>query len=147
MSSLKFRWCPARRFFSVFSPVGELLSKIDCAPETSDEEAVFQALDSALATARLKRNDEHGARILRKLALYNPYTGQVSFNATPKCKVYALKVKNEIKPISIPSEGIVAFTEENTMLIGNETLTLINPTYKDAFKALSSHEEKLKVTV
>lgn len=115
---------------------GELLGSVDFNKDTSVEEAAFLVQDAALATARLKRNDEVGARTLRRLALYNPYTAQVALGSVPRTEVYT-----DNKALALPADGAVASSEDGLLWVGERVLALQEPQYRNALRALEMHSD------
>lgn len=134
MASLKYRWNADKSALSVFSPQAELLAQVQCPKGTSDREGVFLVLDAALASARIKRNDAGGARGLRRLALYNPYTAQVALGSVPRTETYG-----DGHTLSIPAEGLPGRIEDGLLWVSDRVLSRLELDYEDINAALSAH--------
>lgn len=138
LSSLTFRWNATHTAFSAFTRAGELLARIECPATISVEEAIFEVCDAALAQSRLKRLDDSGSRGLLKLALYNPYTGQISLGATPRTLVFG-----DSQALAIPATGLQAEVTEECMWVEDRVLARIDPSYKNALSSIIKHTQEV----
>jgi hypothetical protein len=116
MASLRFRKNAPGTACAVLTRRGELLTAIDISPRDSDRDVIFRGLDAALDRGQVIRTDSDatGGRTRYRLALYNPYTAEISVHAIPATVTFAA-----IEPVELPVDGdpaVVTGTGRNSCL-------------------------------
>jgi hypothetical protein len=100
---------------------GEILSTVAQAPEQL-RSAALAAMDAASDTARVWR----GAAIC-KVALYNPYTCEISVGPSDRCEVYTCGTALQLEPAGLAgfhdADGIVFESGAVARLVGVDSLT------------------------
>lgn len=102
LASLRYQWNAARTAVAVLTAAGELLAVADTPPGTDEREAAFAATDAALARARVNRPGPTG-RVRYRVALYNPYSGEVSVGAVPDTRVFGDGDRLELPAAGAPA--------------------------------------------
>lgn len=114
MATLRFmRTGPSRRRVQVLTARNEVLAVADIQLnlETGlfdEETTAFYALDAALGGTVLRTpEDGSGPPVPHRIALYNPYTGEISLGALPDTQILA---SDELLPL--PVEGAQSALDE-----------------------------------
>jgi len=129
LSSLRFQVDNEARTLSALSATGELLATVDVPDSTSEREAIFLVLDSALDSAKVIRDDGAFA-----IAFANPYTNQVACGAIPDTVAYG---DNEI--LELPPSGVPASICNGVLQLMNRELLPIDAGMASVSSALSAH--------
>jgi hypothetical protein len=95
LATLRFRRSSRKTSMSVVAASGEVLAVVDTLAIDSNEDAAYAACEHALSAGRVRRDGRY-----RKVGLYNPYSGEISYKAAPDSVVFGCE-----KPISIETLG------------------------------------------
>jgi hypothetical protein len=106
------------------------LVEIPVVHEVSRREGVFRAMDAMLANLEMPSSDGRWCRV----ALYNPLTHQIAFEAVPRTKVYTDGLSLEI-----PLYGLPADVDDDGMTIGVRKLPRLVANASSTRSALASH--------
>jgi hypothetical protein len=93
LATVRFRRSQQRSSMSMLAASGETLAVVDTLATTSNQDAAFSCCEHALSAARPKRD---GRRL--KVALYNPYSAQISYGAGSECVVLGDGMTLELGP-------------------------------------------------
>lgn len=131
LSSLRFRSDRPAGRLSVLTSAGELLASVELENGTSDREAVFRALDAALAHGRLARPEG-----TRALAFLNPYSNQVAVDAVPETVTYQASELVRISELGAP-----ATLRDGLLELDGHTLVPVTPDMTSVMEALTAHRD------
>lgn len=160
LASLRYRWDAERTTLTVFSAQREVLAVAAGVGHLSDREAASRACDLVLDRGRVSRaaadwdyvdvdvvgEDVHAAaaaaaargRVRFRVALYNPYTAQVSVGPVPDTEVFSCN-----RPLQLPAGGLpttlVQGHDGPVLHAGNQVLTPFNPTLTAITRTLEAH--------
>lgn len=131
LATLRFAWQAERSVLALLSAPGELLAVVDCAPGTTERQGAFAVLEEAAATARLVREG-----VEYRVAFYNPYTAEVSFDATVANRVFAART-----PLTLAAAGAPAsITGDTLTLAGRQLSERTDFDATDALRAVAAHQ-------
>jgi hypothetical protein len=130
LATLRFEWTGARRGVTVWTPARRLLAAWECPDggQVSEREAVFQALDAALAKPVSIDGVEH------RVALYNPYTTQIALSPVPDTATFT---DGDLLPLAV--EGTAATLTGDTLVVGSRTLSRLEVNLSAVSAALAAH--------
>jgi hypothetical protein len=136
LATLRFRRSARGTSMSVVAASGEVLAVIDTLAVDENEDAAYAACEHALATCNVERGGEWC-----KIALYNPYSGEISYQAAPDSRVFSGRV-----PVALESGGSVALIEEGAkgleLVINGQRLFEISVSLVGASRAWAANEER-----
>ena len=95
LSTLRFRRSARKTSMSIVAASGEVLAVIDTLAIDNNEDAAYGACEHALAAGRVRREGNY-----HRVALYNPYSGEISYQPAPESVVFGAD-----KPIAIEMLG------------------------------------------
>lgn len=130
LAMLRFEWAGARTGVTVWTPARRLLAAWE-APEdeqTSEREAVFQALDRVLELPLLIDGSEH------QVALYNPYTSQIALSPVPDTLTFT-----DGHPLELAAEGSIAALTQDAMMVDGRRLARLDVDFASVSAVLSAH--------
>jgi hypothetical protein len=113
LATVRFRRSTKGASMQMVAASGEVLAVVDLVALTSNEDGAFACCEHALAAARPRRD---GRRM--RVALYNPYTAQISYGAGPDCTVFA-----DQAPVALDPGGTVGHLVEDGLLIDGRCVT------------------------
>jgi len=111
LSTLRFRRSARKTSMSIVAASGEVLAVVDTLAIESNEDAAYGACEHALAAGRIRREGGY-----HRVALYNPYSGEISYQAAPDSIVFGAE-----RPIAVEALGSVGEVRGET---GEEELHL-----------------------
>jgi hypothetical protein len=103
---------------------------VPLSPHHSENEAAFIATDAALSSARLVRD---GTRC--RVAFYNPHSAVVCVAPVPDTLVYS-----DSEPLEIPTTGLRAVVNDDTLYVGPRELGLAMATPASVSRSLLAHQ-------
>lgn len=137
LATLRFRRSARNTSMGVVAASGEVLAVVDTSTADTNEDAAYAACEHALASGNVVRGGE-----LHRIALYNPYSGEISYQAAPDSLVFA---DGEAHPIE--AEGSVAMIEtgeEACIHLGEVRIGLRVATLVGASRAWAANEDRLQ---
>jgi len=136
LATLRFRRSARGTSMSVVAASGEVLAVVDTLAIDRNEDAAYAACEHALATGNVARDGE-----LHKIALYNPYSAEISYKAAPDSQIFG---DGEAHPIDI--EGSVAHIEDvedgACIILDGKRIKQREITLTGASRAWSANEER-----
>jgi len=121
---------------SIVAASGEVLAVVDTLAIDRNEDAAYAACEHALATGNVAREGT-----LHKIALYNPYSAEISYMAAPDSQIFG---DGEAHPISIT--GSVANIENGEdgihLILDGKRVKQREITLTAATRAWSANEER-----
>lgn len=138
LATLRYQWDATRATLSVLSSRNELLAVVDVAPTTNEREAAFQACDAALDRSRVSRTTPAG-RLRHRIALYNPYSAEVSFAAVPKTKVFSAATRLTIPANGLPATLVSSVDGPDVLIAGDDVLIHQQPSFAALTRAFAAH--------
>jgi hypothetical protein len=131
LASLRYRSDRGVGRLSVLTAAGELLAAVGVENGTSEREAVFRALDAALAHGRLIRPEGTMA-----LAFLNPYSSQIAVGAVPETVSY-----QSADQVRLSEHGARATLRDGLMEIDGHVLVPVTPDMSSVMEALTAHRD------
>lgn len=104
LATLRFRRSARKTSMSVIAASGEVLAVCDTSVADTNEDAAYAVCEHALSAGRVQRG-EHLCRV----ALYNPYSAEISYLPAPESVVFG----NE-QGLALPVDGEVATVHEDS---------------------------------
>ena len=129
LSTLHYRFSSGTGRTITLAPTGEILSRIEVDPTTPSREAAYQGYNAALDQGLVARDGD-----MMRVALYNPYSGEVSLNSVPATTIYSAG-----RPIALDLEGTVFELDGEEMRSGEVVLTHVEPSVARTSRALAAH--------
>lgn len=119
---------------SMVAASGEVLAVVDTLAIDRNEDAAYAACEHALATGNVAREGT-----LHKIALYNPYSAEISYKAAPDSQIFG---DGEAHPIEV--EGSLASVEDDgsCLILGGKRINQREITLTGATRAWSANEER-----
>ena len=136
LSSIRFQWGVRGSALNVLSSRGEPLGIIQVPRDMALEEAALQGFDAALKRGKVERVTEEAGRVRYQIALYNPYTAEVSVGALPKTRVFT-----DRSALKISADGVAARLEDSGLVIGERVLDEIVGDFKSVSRTLATYED------
>lgn len=140
LASLRYQWNATRTALSALSARGELLAVVDAPAGADGREAAFDVCDAALDRGRISRPGDDGLRTRYRVALYNPYSAEVSVQSVPHTKVFSAGTR-----LTIPASGLAAVLEvvddTEQLRAGDVVLARRHPDFSALTRAYSSHRD------
>lgn len=109
MSTMRFQWNPDHTACSALTARGELVAVIEVVdPDADPGEIAYALLDAALDRGQVLRPDPSdpgnpGARVSYRVALYNPFSAEISLGAVPNTVTFT-----DHEPVSLETDGLPA---------------------------------------
>lgn len=114
---------------------GEVLSVVDIAAHDSDSDAAFAVCEHALSAGRVRRDGQ-----THSIALYNPYSGQISWGPSSDGHVFG-----DGSPVAIDVLGSCGQVEHNAhedvLHVAGRELPVVSMTYATTSRAVAAHGE------
>lgn len=141
LASLDLRWGPGRTTVRLYGR-DLLLAALDVPTGEDPRITAFRAADEALALARVPsprsivvyREDP---RSRHRIALYNPYTAQISLGSSPRTTVLGGD-----RPLHIPVDGLAGdYHDEVLHLPGGLTWRAVEGDLHDLSRRVAAHFE------
>lgn len=122
---------------SIVAASGEVLSIVDTLSKDGHEDAAYAACEHALNAGRILRDG-----VKCRIALYNPYSAEISYLPAPDSLVFGCE-----EALSVNPEGSLAYVENNgeSIRLNEKTIYSKNLTVAQAtraWEATETHTEK-----
>lgn len=140
MSTLRFVTHGPRSAVRVLTRNGQLLAAVHPRVGEQRTDIAFRAMDAALREGSVLGVDLENPRLRRhlKVALYNPFSGDVSFGATPDTVSFSGTGTLALGPDG--SEGVVRHTAEGPVLcVESTTLAVTDRSVTELSRVLAGH--------
>jgi hypothetical protein len=136
LATLRFRRSARGTSMSVVAASGEVLAVVDTLAIDRNEDAAYAACEHALAAGNVEREGT-----LHKIALYNPYSAEISYKAAPDSEIFG---DGEAHPIAV--DGSVANIEDEEgrtcIILAGKRIKQREITLAGATRAWSANEER-----
>ena len=103
MATIRFQWSPDQTACAALTARGEIVALTDVEPEADERQVAFRLLDQALDQGQVLRPDpgDPTKRVSYKVALYNPFTAEVSAAPVPDTVTFTDRA-----PLPVPADGL-----------------------------------------
>lgn len=138
LASLRYQRNREHTSLTVYSALREVLAVLEVDPGLDERELAFLGCDAALERARLVRVDPVRGRSRLRVALYNPYTAEVSLGAIPDTRAFT-----DESPLLVPEDGLVASLDgsgaSSRLVVAGRELVPVEHTFTSLTRAYSAH--------
>lgn len=138
LATLRFRRSARGTSINVVAASGEVLAVVDTLAIDRNEDAAYAACEHALAAGNVARQGT-----LHKIALYNPYSAEISYLAAPDSQIFG---DGDAHPISINGSvaGIDNGADGTCIILDGTRIKQRDTTLTGATRAWAANEERLE---
>lgn len=143
MSTLRYQWNPDHTACCALTARGEILAvvEVDAGP-VNERELAFRLLDRALEVGQVLRAhpDDPAKRVVYKVALYNPFSAEVSVGEVPKNVTFRDEAPLALPADGLPAEAVTAGRSRRLTFPDGRTLEPRELTFLGLTRVQASHQ-------
>lgn len=117
------------------SSAGETLARIDVDPASDSRDVAFALYEAVLAGAVVTRTAPDGSAVTCPVALFNPYSGQISVEALPRTRIYDAGER------LFDADGWLVRVSADRLVVDGELLAAVAPTSVSVANACGAHPD------